>query len=246
MSNADENELHNFKDDDDGIMPIDPLGERTRSLGAKHNKPDEVEIGFTDTINNFVKRGEYIDLLKTVPTLREVYVGAGWELKNVGDEKIDVDLSCFLIDKTGKTREDGDFVFYNNETTLDGAVKHLGDSRTGDGRGDDEVIFFDLNGIPFDIIRIPLVVSIYDERLRGWNFGMLQDIYIRLVNREDNHEILRIAIDSDEFKRDTGVFVATLVREGPKWFLEVPLQPIEGGLAAVAKQYGIIVREITS
>lgn len=243
---AKSDDLDHLKDDDDGIMPIDALGTRTRNLGARQEKKDGVEVGFADTINNLVHRGDYVDLLKTVPTLREMYVGAGWELKNIGDEKIDVDLSCFLIDKTGQTREDGDFVFYNNESTLDGAVKHLGDSRTGDGRGDDEVIFFDLNGIPFDVIRIPLVLSIYDERIRGWNFGMLQDVYLRLVNREDNDEILRIVIDAEEFKNNTAVFVATVVREGPKWFLEVPLQNVEGGLAAVAKQYGIIVREITS
>jgi len=204
MSDIEEEPDLNLPDDDsDDVKPIDMVAEPV---------PEKEDPGLyvepEDEVRNIVKKGDYIDLLAAVPSMKEMSIGAGWEMKNMEGDKIDADLCCFLLDKDGQTRVDDDFVFYNQEATLEGAVKHMGDSRTGDGEGDDEEMFFDINGIPFDVIRIALVLSIYDEE-------------------------------------QTAIQVACIVREGPKWFFEVQERLVGGGLAALAKEYGIIVREDT-
>ena len=259
----DDQKFSKFKDDaEEDIRPIDLSDNAAKNkppatddvhmeaIVAKEKKSpalpgDELTAEDEDKSRNIVKKGDFVDILKLVPSLKEITIGAGWELKNLEGDKIDVDLSCFLIDKTEQTRVDDDFVFYNQEMTLDGAVKHLGDSRTGDGDGDDEEIFLDLNGIPFDILRIALVLSIYDETLKGWNFGMVKDLFLRLVDKIEGLEIARIELNEELFQGQIGIHVANLVREGPKWYFEVLEMPIEGGLAGIAKKYGIILRENT-
>jgi len=241
MSDIEEEPDLNLPDDDsDDVKPIDMVAEPV---------PEKEDPGLyvepEDEVRNIVKKGDYIDLLAAVPSMKEMSIGAGWEMKNMEGDKIDADLCCFLLDKDGQTRVDDDFVFYNQEATLEGAVKHMGDSRTGDGEGDDEEMFFDINGIPFDVIRIALVLSIYDEELKGWDFSMIKDLYLRLVNREEGDEILRVRFDEEELRGQTAIQVACIVREGPKWFFEVQERLVGGGLAALAKEYGIIVREDT-
>ena len=61
-------------------------------------------------------------------------IGVGWDVIGFDKEAPDLDLSIFLLDKNNETRMDEDFVFYNNLKSLEGAVEHMGDNRTGRGR----------------------------------------------------------------------------------------------------------------
>ena len=190
---------------------------------------------------NLAEQGDYFDLMKKVPSLRRITVGAGWDHKMFEEKKVDVDLSCFLLDKNNQTRVDEDFIFYNNDSGSDGAVRHMGDSRTGAGDGDDESIRIDLNGVPFDVQRIMLVLSIYNADEAEQHLGMVRNIYLRLVNEEDGNEIVRIQMDEKFLNGITGMQAACLVREGPKWYFEALENSVRGGLGAIATQYGIIV-----
>src|SRR5688572_20107476 len=87
-----------------------------------------------------VKKGEEINISRLDPGIRDITIGVGWDLKRFEGDPIDVDASVFLLDKNDRTRQDEDFVFYNNFIGREGAVKHMGDSRTGAGDGDDEKI----------------------------------------------------------------------------------------------------------
>jgi tellurium resistance protein TerD len=194
---------------------------------------------------NSLKAGEYSDILAVDPTVRKIIVGAGWDQKAMDEVPVDVDISVFLLDKNEKTRIDEDFIFYNNMTGCDGAIQHMGDSRTGAGDGDDETIFIDLNAIPFDVAKLMFVFSIYDEEMKGFKFNRLRNMFIRVVNKEDSSEIVRFPLD-DEMLQDEVIFGAVLIREGPKWIFEALGKTMNGGLASVAKEYGLIIRELQS
>lgn len=192
---------------------------------------------------NLIKKGDYVDLSEKAPGLARMIIGAGWEQKTVDGDKVDMDLSCFLLNRENTTRVDEDFVFYNNETALDGAVKHRGDSRTGAGEGDDETIFVDLNGVPFDIIKVLFVLSIYDEARQGNNFGKVRDIYVRLVNEDDGLELTRFVVPAEEVETANVLKTICLVREGPKWYAECLSLPSYSYLNEVASEYGMIIAE---
>lgn len=195
---------------------------------------------------NFVNKGEYVDLIEKVPTLKRMLIGAGWSTRSFEGGGIDVDISLFLLNKYDKTREDEDFVFYNNDKACGGAVHHLGDSRSGAGDGDDENIFIDVNGIPFDIIKIVFVFSIYDPEMEGHHFGQVKNMFLRIVNKDDGHEVMRYQINDQDHRSGNALIVGTMIREGPKWIFEADAQISNGGLAKVATDYDIVVKELQS
>jgi len=197
-----------------------------------------------DQERNLVNVGDTIDLLRKDPTMREIYIGAGWEQRAVEEDRVDIDLSCFLLDKNDMTRVDDDFIFYNQESGCEGAVRHKGDNRTGAGEGDDEIIYIDLNGVPFGVIKIAFVLSVYDDMRDGKTFDLVRDLYIRLVNNEDGHEILRLRIPEERVTRSNVALCFVMVREGARWHLQVPCDTQDSGLGALAQSYGIVIKEI--
>ena len=198
-----------------------------------------------DNEENMLHKGDYINLRKKVPSLRSLYIAAGWEQRALEEVRVDIDLSCFLLDKNNMTRDDTDFLFYNNLEACEGAVKHLGDNRTGAGDGDNETISLQLNDIPFAVVRIAIVLTIYDENRDSLHFGQTRNVFVRLVNQEDNAEICRLIVDEADLDGKNSIVAINLVREGPRWFAEVPVAGEKGGLLALAKSHGIIVNEDT-
>ena len=192
---------------------------------------------------NMIVKGDYFDIRKKIPQLQNVVIGAGWDQKLFEKESLDVDLSCFLLDKNDQTREDSDFVFYNSQTACDGLVRHQGDSRNGAGDGDDESIVIDLNGVPFDVVKISFVLSIYSANEREQSFDQVRNMYFRMVNKDDNNEVFRLLLDENDFKGAVAIKIGDMVREGPKWFFSAQAEIIPGGLTAIATQHGLIIAD---
>lgn len=189
-----------------------------------------------------VRKGEEINITRLDPGIREITIGVGWSLKRFEGDPIDLDASVFLLDKDDRTREDEDFVFYNNMSARDGAVKHMGDSRTGAGDGDDEKIVIDLMALPFEVIKIGFVLSIYDLDLNTNNFQMVKNVYFRIVNNETNMETFRFELD-DEMGSTTGLYIGYIERVGSDWMYKAVGEPIQGGLSKIAQDYGILVTQ---
>lgn len=210
-------------------------------IRAFREKQEQLDPGEEPEILK-IKRGEEVDLYAQDPTMRDVTLAFGWDLKAFEGEAPDLDVSLFLLDKDNKTRVDEDFVFYNNMATLDGAVHHRGDSRTGAGDGDDEIIFVNLNELPFDIVKIVCVISIYDGVAKGQDFNFVKNVFFRIINRDNNHEIFRYEMD-EELTGGRAVMVGELVREGPIWLFRAMAELSDYGLGEFASRYGIIVAE---
>ena len=184
-----------------------------------------------------------INLTEVDRTLKVMRVAGGWDAKVYEGESIDVDLSCFLLNKDGQTREDGDFVFYNNLKSADMAVRHLGDNREGFGDHDDEAIIVDITALSFDIYRIVFVASIYMADERDQNFARLSNAFVRVVNEETDEELGRDDM-AEKFDTATAVKFCELERIGTEWFLKPIHEPVNGGLKAIAEEYGCLIASI--
>lgn len=199
----------------------------------------EVEIS-----DNRVAAGINVNLTAKDPTLKKITVGVGWDMNAFEADALDLDVSLFMLGIDGKTRIDEDFIFYNNPAAFNDGVKHGGDSRTGAGDGDDETIAIDLQSIPFDIVKLSFVISIYRGDEKSQNLGMVRNAYIRLVNADTGFEILRYVLDQITAERpETALIAASVDREGPKWHFSADSELIEGGLRPVAERFGMIIAD---
>jgi tellurium resistance protein TerD len=183
------------------------------------------------------------NLNKIDPTIRTLRIAAGWDLKEFDGENIDVDLSCFLLGKDDKTREDADFIFYNNLQGAELAARHLGDNRTGFGERDDEAILIDLTALPYDIYRIVFSVSIYLADERDQTFEMVENAFVRVVNEETEKELARDDM-ADKFGDATAVRFCELERQGSEWIFRKIHQPANGGLKEIAEGYDLLITTI--
>ena len=192
--------------------------------------------------DNIIVKGGDVNLTEKDPTMSKLLVGVGWDLNAFDVDTLDLDLCCFLIDKNNQTRVDEDFVFYNNMSASDGAVVHNGDNITGAGDGDDETISIDINGLPFDVIKVVFIISIYKGAEKEQAMSSVRNAYIRLINSDNSQELLRYKLNQDVFgSSETAMLVASLNREGPKWHFEAVGSFPEGGIEKIATDYGIIV-----
>lgn len=194
--------------------------------------------------DNFVVLGDEVNLNEKDPTLKRILIGAGWDVNAFNADVADFDVSLFMLDKDGVTRVDEDFIFYNQKEANHGAIRHHGDSRTGAGDGDDETISVFLEGVPFDVMQLMIVLSVYKGYEKEQNVSMARNAYIRIINEENNYEIVRYKMDSDiEDRTETGVLAAVINREGPKWHFKPLAEFYPDGLPEIAAKYGIIVKE---
>jgi tellurium resistance protein TerD len=179
-------------------------------------------------------------LSKTDPTLREVLVGLGWAARSSDGADFDLDASLFMVQENGKVRGDHDFIFYNQLKSSDGSVEHAGDNRTGEGEGDDEAIKVNLSQVPAEITRLSVVATIHDAAARKQNFGMVQNAFIRVVNDSSGREISRYDL-AEDCSVETARIFGEVYRHGGEWKFRAVGQGYQGGLAALARNFGVNV-----
>jgi len=186
-------------------------------------------------------KGQKVDLTKSNPGLQKVMVGLGWDTnKYDGGHDFDLDASVFLLAANGKVRNDADFIFYNNLTGGDGSVQHMGDNLTGSGDGDDEQVIIELLKIPADLEKIAFTVTIHDAEARAQNFGQVSNAYIRIVNAENNVELIHYDLGED-FSIETAVVVGELYRNQGEWKFNAIGSGFSGGLGALGRNFGVNV-----
>ena len=188
-----------------------------------------------------LKKGQKIDLTKGNPGLKHIRLGLGWDTNMFdGGDDFDLDVSLFMVGKSGKVEQDEDFIFYNNLKHPSEAVEHLGIYRTGDGDGDDEEILVDFSKMPDRIEKIAVTVTIYEAKERRQNFGQVNNSYVRVVNSDNEEELLRYDL-GEEFSIETAIVVCEIYRHNGEWKFSAVGSGFEGGLEALCRSYGLNV-----
>lgn len=168
--------------------------------------------------------------------LARVRMGVGWDKERtagaIGTGAPDIDLDATAVQFAGGQLFD--LAFYNNLTTRDGSVVHLGDNQTGRGEGDDEALTVDLARVHGPVETILLMVSSYQGHSLEW----VNNAYCRLVDDESDVEVARFTLTGRTSQ--TGLVLATLHRDragdGEGWRLRaigegVPITVPTEGLA---------------
>lgn len=169
---------------------------------------------------------------------KKLRVGLGWNPRvNVGEE-FDLDVSCFILGADDKLHSKKDVVFYNQTESPRGSVKHTGDNQTGEGPGDDEAILVDLTLVPDDVKSLVFTATIHQARERRQNFGIVDNAYMRVVDRETNEELARFDLSEDACVEHSLVFGA-LVRNNDGWHFRAIGKGVEQELPELARLLGL-------
>lgn len=198
-----------------------------------------------------LKKGQKIDLTKGNPGLNKLMVGLGWDpvengggggfLKGLfgggGGANIDCDASVFMLNQDKKLTKKENLVYFGNLKSKCGSVKHMGDNLTGQGDGDDEQIYVELNKIPADVNYLVFVVNIYDCAKRKQDFGMIKNAFIRVVNGDNNQEAVKFNL-TDSYAGKTSLIVGEVYRHNTEWkFAAVGEGTTDASLGNLSKRF---------
>ncbi|GAB2869100.1 VWA domain-containing protein [Nocardioides pacificus] len=145
---------------------------------------------------------------------------------------VDADLSAFLCDESGRVRSDADFVFYNQPSGADGAVRHLGKSARG-GTTLDRVAL-DLGRVPGGVDKVVIGAS-----LDGGRFGDLDGLGVEVAaDGGDGIPAVRTELEASD---ETAMVFAEVYRRGGEWKVRAVGRGWTGGLGAMATDVGVSV-----
>lgn len=195
----------------------------------------------TAPVNNepiSLQKGQAISLTKVAPGLKKAMIGLGWDVNDRVGADFDLDASCFLLDSNDRADGIESFIFYNHLSNSNGSVVHQGDNTTGLGDGDDEKIMIDFDNVPANVNKIAITITIYDADSRRQNFGMVHNSFARVVNMENNQEMIHFDL-GEEFSTETAIIAVEFYRYNGEWKMKGVSQGYAGGLKALGQSYGL-------
>lgn len=181
-------------------------------------------------------------------SLSKIIIGFGWDSVAQNGNKdelfhtlkkvifgIDCDAAVLLC-QNKKVQAMGDVVSFLNLRHISGAVRHMGDNLTGIDDEDDEQILVDLSKMPEKYDRLIFVVNIFGAKLKKQHFGMLSNIFIRIV--DSNHrELCRYKL-MEKCDGMTALIFGELYRCDGEWeFSAIGQATKDGDLNDVVKRY---------
>ena len=96
----------------------------------------------------------------------------------------------------------------------------------------------DLSLVPQHISKIAFTVTIHEALERRQNFGQVNNSYVRLVNSDNEEELLRYDL-GEEFSIETAIVVCEIYRHNGEWKFNALGSGFEGGLEALCKNFGV-------
>ncbi|MEG4989450.1 TerD family protein [Microcoleus sp. BR0-C5] len=182
-------------------------------------------------------KGERFNLSKETPNFSKIAIALGWQVSQKA-QNCDIDASVFMLAADGRIPDEKYFVFYNNLTSPDGAVRHSGDSRKGQIEGDDETVYLDLSKINAAIQEIVFVVTIHDGQEKNQNFSSVKNAFIRLYNLESGSELVRYNL-KEVFSQETALEFGRLYIKSGEWRFQALGQGYNAGLQSFVDKYHV-------
>lgn len=194
-----------------------------------------------------LEKGKSINLSKTNIGLSNVMLGLGWDVATTKKSglfgiktavpNIDCDASAFMLSSNGKLESNKDIVYFGNLISQCGSVKHTGDNLTGHGDGDDESLVVNLKKVPDHINEIVFVVTIYQAKLKRQHFGMIENAFIRIVDKNNNKELAHFNLTED-YKDKTALIFGSLKKVDNEWtFKAIGEGTTDGSVSEVARRF---------
>ena len=177
-----------------------------------------------------VARGQKTALRLQEGGCTRIRFGFGW---HANDSRCDVDASAFLLGENGRVLSDEGFVFYGQQTSSDGSVRFQ-----PSGADDRETITVDIARIDPRIRKIVFVLTIDEALTQKLHFGMLQNVYLRILDDRDGREILSYPLEN-AFENVTSMTLGELYLHQGQWKFNPVGNGVHMDLAGQCALYGV-------
>lgn len=177
-----------------------------------------------------VARGQKTALRLQECGCARIRFGFGWD---ANDSRCDVDASAFLLSENGRVLSDEGFVFYGQQTSSDGSVRFQ-----PSGADDRETITVDTARIDPRIRKIVFVLTIDEALTQKLHFGMLQNVYLRILDDRDGREILSYPL-GNAFENVTSMTLGELYLHQGQWKFNPVGNGVHMDLAGQCALYGV-------
>ncbi len=164
-----------------------------------------------------LKKRQSVSLVKQSGTaLTKLSFGLGWDPAKPsgffgkflgGSASIDLDASVVLLDDKGNKI---DTVWFRQTKSKCGSINHSGDNLTGEGDGDDEVIYIDIPRLPSNVEYLAFTVNSF----RGQTFDEVDNAFCRVVD-QNGRELAKYILT--EQGKHTGILISSLQRSRGEW-----------------------------
>jgi tellurium resistance protein TerZ len=186
-------------------------------------------------------KGETVLLSQKDTLVKSVTLGLGWDA--IGSGNIDLDASCVLFDADNTQV---DYVCFSKLKSNNNAIIHAGDNLTGEGEGDDEKVFANLNRVPANVKHMYFVISSFS----GHTFDRIKNAYVRLLHTSEatkwneGPEICRFSLSGSGSSSHTAMLMCKLQRRGDGIWAVKALGYGHTG-AVVNDSKGIMMKDLT-
>lgn len=141
-----------------------------------------------------------------------------------------LDASAYLLADTGRVHSDAGMVFYGQNASADGAVRVDAASHRFE---------VDLARVPANVARISITLTIEQGTRRGQRFSQVQSVALTCSGGGEQH-----VFDVDTAPmNETALILAELYRRDGAWKLRAVGQGFVGGLAALARHFGVEISD---
>ena len=165
-------------------------------------------------------RGQKIKLAELTPAL-QLRAGIG-----AVSPTLSFDISCFGVDANGQLSDDRYFIFFNQRTSPDGALRMVG-SQSGDA----ETFEIDLSKLPASIVKLVFALTVDG----AGEMKSLSSGYFRL--EAGGSEVARFPFAGADFGAEKAIITAEIYKKDV-WRLAAVGQGFAGGLSALLKNFG--------
>ncbi len=178
-----------------------------------------------------LQAGANASLTKNNPLMSDIIVGFGWNIVQPAGPQVDLVPSAIITDKSNNAISDEHFVFFNQLSTPDDAVRYV----EGDDVEQVELSLKLLEKTPAE--KVVFVVYTDPDVRNPGNFGSVRDAYIRIADK-DNTEIARFNVPQSN-ATVTAMIFGEIYKHNSEWKFRAVGQGYASGLEGVAKDFKI-------
>jgi stress response protein SCP2 len=166
-----------------------------------------------------------------IPSSLKICVG--WD---ISDSRVQLDASAFMLKENGKVPGEEWFIFYSQTESPDRSVSYRSNDQNPNAP-DDAEMYIDLGKVSRDIQKIAICVTIYEAAANRLHFGMVSNVYTRILDGRGND--LADFVFSDCSPQVTAMVVGELYRYKDTWKFSATGSGVRRELAEFCAMYGV-------